>query len=199
MEQAAVFDFDGTVTRKDTFPEFIKFARGGAAFYKGLLKHAFILAAFKLGLYPNWKAKQKLFAHFFKGMPLEEFDRLCEAFFRERHGNLLYASAVARIREYAAGGATVMIVSASMENRVAPFGRWLGVARVIATRVETDADGRLTGRFLGANCHGAEKVRRLEEALPRRASLHLTAYGDSRGDREMLAYADKGYYKYFKI
>lgn len=198
MRKVAVFDFDGTLTRRDTLPEFIRFAKGDAAFCKGLLRHAPMLAAFKMGLYPNWKAKQRIVAHFFKGMPLDEFDGLCEDFFRKKHGELLRASAVREVRRLAAEKAEIIIVSASVEDWVAPFGRYLHADKVIGTRVETDADGRLTGRFLTANCYGAEKVRRVEEALPDRAECHVTAYGDSRGDREMLEYADEGHYKYFK-
>lgn len=198
MRQVAAFDFDGTITRRDTLPEFIKFAKGGAAFRAGLLRLAPGLAAYGLGLRPAWKAKQRLFAHFFGGTPLDEFDAMCEDFFRRRHRDLLRPEAVERMREHAAEGAELIIVSASAENRVAPFGRFLGVSRVIATRLETGPDGRLTGRFLTANCRGREKARRLREALPDRDGCLLTAYGDSRGDREMLEFADIGHYKHFK-
>ena len=64
----AVFDFDGTVTTKDTLLEFIKFVRGPVSFYAGFLRYAPQLLAYKLGLYPNWKVKQQIFSHFFKGM-----------------------------------------------------------------------------------------------------------------------------------
>lgn len=58
------FDFDGTITRKDTLLEFIKFVKGESAFYGGLLRYAPLLVAYKLGVYPNWKVKQKFFSHF---------------------------------------------------------------------------------------------------------------------------------------
>lgn len=72
---------------------------------------------------------------------------------------------------------------------------------VIGTKIEV-TDGRLTGRFLTPNCYGAEKVRRLQEACPRlateRGNYNVVAYGDSRGDREMLEFADEAYYKPFR-
>ncbi len=78
-----------------------------------------------------------------------------------------------------------MLVSASPELYVTPIGRRLGFDAVLATRLEVDADGRLTGRLLGANCRGPEKVVRLREW--RREGLAMAyAYGDSAGDREML-------------
>ena len=69
-----------------------------------------------------------------------------------------------------------------------------GFDAVIATRLETDGVGRVTGRYDGGNCYGAEKARRLR-ALLGEAAVELYAYGDSRGDREMLAMADHAYYR----
>ena len=79
----AVFDFDGTVTTKDTLLEFIKFVRGPVSFYAGFLRYAPQLLAYKSGIYPNWKVKQQIFSHFFKGMRLEDFNRLSEEFFQK--------------------------------------------------------------------------------------------------------------------
>jgi phosphoserine phosphatase len=59
-------------------------------------------------------------------------------------------------------------------------------------------EGRLTGRFLTKNCFGKQKVVRLQELYPDRKEMVLTAYGDSRGDKEMLDYANEGYYKPFR-
>ena len=79
---------------------------------------------------------------------------------------------------------------------------WVGAGTqrrpvVLGTKVET-RDGRLTGRFATPNCYGPEKVRRIREVFPDRDNYHLTAFGDSRGDKEMLDYADQGYYKPFR-
>ena len=76
----ATFDFDGTITRKDTLLEFIKFVKGAPALYGGLLRYAPLLVAYKLGVYPNWKVKQKFFSHFFRQMPYDEFCRWGERF-----------------------------------------------------------------------------------------------------------------------
>lgn len=62
---------------------------------------------------------------------------------------------------------------------------------MIGTQVETDKEGRLTGRFKTKNCYGAEKVMRLLAWEPNRKEYRLKAYGDSRGDREMLQFADE--------
>jgi len=95
----------------------------------------------------------------------------------------------------------VMVVSASIDNWVAPFFRRIQNKHslsIVGTRIEV-VDGKVTGRFLTANCYGPEKVHRVEALLSEpRDHYHITAYGDSRGDKEMLQYADERHYKPFR-
>ena len=187
------FDFDGTLTTRDTLLEFIRYAHGTRAMVLGFLRYAPLLVLMKLRLYPNYKAKQRVFSYFFRSMPLSHFDTLCQRFAADsRH--LLRPQGVRTLEEAQANGADVLIVSASIDNWVQPF---FPSVRVLGTQVETDADGLLTGRFLTKNCYGQEKVNRILALYPHRTDYHLTAYGDSRGDRELLAFADKAYYKKF--
>ncbi len=72
MKKVYAFDFDGTLTTKDTLLEFIRYAKGSSSFWLGFLFHIHLLILMKLGFYPNWKAKQKVFAHFFKGMTIDQ-------------------------------------------------------------------------------------------------------------------------------
>ena len=44
------------------------------------------------------------------------------------------------------------------------------------------------------NCYGQEKVNRFLQVEPDRKSYVLYAYGDSSGDKEMIALADVGTY-----
>lgn len=194
----AAFDFDGTLTRRDTLPAFIRFSKGLPLLYGGLLLLSPMLVAYKLGLVSNARAKQRLFSFFFKDMTLKEFDTTCEAFCREQAARLLRPSAVTCIGQHLALGDRVVIVSASLENWVKPFARTLHVGHVLGTQPETSPDGRLTGRFLTRNCHGQEKVKRLLVLFPERESYRLLAYGDSRGDKELLAFADESHYKLFR-
>jgi phosphatidylglycerophosphatase C len=101
---------------------------------------------------------------------------------------------VARLRWHVDAAHVVVIVSASYEHCVLGVADRLGATGVVATRLEIGADGRCTGRLLGDNCRGAEKVRRLDAWLAERelarSEIELWAYGDSAGDRELLAVAD---------
>ena len=201
MRKIVAFDFDGTLTTKDTLLAFIRYAKGSTGFWLGFLRYSPQLVLMKLGLYPNYKAKQKVFAHFFKGMSLDAFDALCQRFASDNR-HLLRPQALEVLNKAISEGAEVVIVSASIDNWVQAF--FEGVRRegvrsiqVIGTQIEVE-EGVLTGRFLTNNCYGQEKVNRIQALFPNRQDYHLTAYGDSRGDQELLAFADESHFKPFR-
>ena len=194
------FDFDGTLTTSDTLLEFIKYAKGRSRFLMVFLMYSPLLVLMKLHLYPNWKAKQRIFAHLFAGMRIEKFDALCRGFAEESQ-HLLRPKGITLMHEALVTGAQVFIVSASIDNWVRPFFdiRNLKGVQVLGTQIEVE-DGKLTGRFKSNNCYGKEKVHRIAEALKsfERSEYEIEAFGDSRGDKEMLAFADKGHFKPFR-
>ena len=193
MKKIYAFDFDGTLTTKDTLIEFIRYAKGSMALGLGFMRYAHLLVLMKIGLYPNYKAKQKVFAHFFKDTTLDDFNALCKAF-AASSSHLLRPNAIEAINHAIKEGSEVLIVSASIDNWVQPF---FPQIKVVGTQIEV-IDGKLTGRFLSKNCYGQEKVNRILSLYPNRQDYHLTAYGDSRGDKEMLAFADESYFKPFR-
>ena len=91
-----------------------------------------------------------------------------------------------------------MAISASLALYVQPWALKAGFDDVIATHLETLEDGRISGKLAGKNCFGIEKIRRLEALLGPRNGYTLYAYGDSRGDRELLSSADYAYYRKFR-
>ena len=188
MKQVFAFDFDGTLTTRDTLIAFIRYACGTSRFLFGFLLHAPLLVLMKLRLYSNGKAKQRVFSWFFKGMTIETFDALCQDFART-HRHLLRPDTVRILEQALTERAEVLIVSASIDNWVQPF---FPSVTILGTQVEV-IDGRLTGRFLTPNCYGQEKVRRILALYPDRSAYHLTAFGDSRGDRELLTFADEAH------
>ncbi len=96
---------------------------------------------------------------------------------------------LARADWHAEQGHRRVIVSASYECYLTPVAARIGFDAALGTRLEVDG-GRLTGRLDGPNLRRAEKVRRLDEWLGRRSAT-VWAYGDSAGDRELLARADQ--------
>ena len=206
------FDFDGTLTTSDTLLEFIKYAKGRGRFLMVFLRYSPLLVLMKLHLYPNWKAKQRIFAHLFAGMRIEKFDALCRGFAEESQ-HLLRPKGITLVHEALVAGAKVFIVSASIDNWVRPFFeiRNLKGIQVLGTQIEV-VDGKLTGHFKTRNCYGEEKVNRIIQTLTTtqapggdtvpqnsiRSQYEIEAIGDSRGDKEMLAFAHQGHYNPFR-
>ena len=189
----AVFDFDGTLTTRDSFLAFIKWACGSVSYYTGFIRFAPMLVLMLLHLYPNWKAKQRVFSHFFKGWQYSWFKALGEEFGTELD-MMRNEPTIQRLQEHVAKGDTVYVISASLPEWVEPWCSALGVNAVLATEIEVNDQGRITGRFKSKNCFGPEKVSRLLEKEPDRDSYVLHAYGDSRGDKELIEFADVGTY-----
>ena len=198
MRKIYAFDFDGTLTTKDTLLEFIRFAKGSGQMFRGFLLFSPLLLLMKLHLYPNWKAKQQVFSYFFKGMNIDDFNALC-THFAEQNKRLLRPAGIEKVRQaIEEEQATVLIISASIDNWVRPFFDEIDKKiQVLGTQIETNG-GRLTGQFTTKNCYGQEKVNRLTALYPHREAYELIAFGDSRGDKELLDFADKGFYKPFR-
>lgn len=189
----AAFDFDGTLVARDTFLEFALFVAGWPRLLWAMALGSVAIAKWKLGLWPGGRAKEKLFGLLYAGMPYARFCQLGREFDRRIRG-FERDDIAALLKSHIAKGDEVFIVSASMAEWIAPWAEGFGVDRshVIGTVPEVSSDGVLTGRFSSPNCHGQEKVNRLLARLPERDRLIVYAYGDSDGDRQLLAFADVG-------
>jgi phosphatidylglycerophosphatase C len=192
----AFFDFDGTITTKDTLLEFIKFCKGVLPFYLGFVVNSPFLIAYKLKLISNQSAKEKILRYFFKDMPVEDFKKACDRFFRERLKSLVRPGAITEINRLKGEGYLVVVVSASPENWICQWAQGLGV-ELIASQLQV-VEGKITGKILGKNCHGAEKVRRIKEKYHVSEYDPIYAYGDTSGDLPMMELAHNSYYKPFR-
>lgn len=191
-----VFDFDGTLTDTDTLLLFIKYVFGRRKYILTMLLFSPLIVLMLMGVYPNWKLKQNLFAYLFKGMKLSDFDDLCHDFMVNNIG-IMRPKGMETIRKAIEDGVKVMVVSASIENWVRPFFNEFGNKVIVTgTRIESK-NGIITGNFLTKNCYGEEKVKRIQRVFPFRKTYHLTVFGDSDGDRKMMEYADASYFKPF--
>jgi HAD superfamily hydrolase (TIGR01490 family) len=162
-------------------------AAGRAATGRAVLTLSLRLALGLTGDCRRDAAKEALLVRLLAGRHLATLSAVAEAFAGEVVTSHLRPDTLARLEWHRTQGHHVVIVSASPELYVAPLGRCLGVD-VLATRLEVGSDGRLTGRLAGRNCRGAEKALRLREHLGPEP-VTLIAYGDSKGDRQLLAMA----------
>jgi len=192
----AFFDFDGTITTKDTMLEMIRYQKGKAGFYAGFLINIPVFAALKLKLISNQSAKEKLLTYFFKGVELASFQTGCDGFIDNKLPGLFRPEAITEIKRLQDSGFEVVIVSASAENWIKRWSDSIGV-NLIATRLEA-IDELLTGKLAGINCNSDEKVARIKGVYDLSKYDEIYCFGDSTGDKPMLALATKAFYKPFR-
>lgn len=192
----AVFDFDGTLTWYDSLLPFLASVQGAGATARAVVAESPRLGRAALGRASRDEAKEALLTRLLGGVDVEQVSARGEAY-AQRLVRRLRPGMRRRLDWHRRLGHQVVIVSASPSLYVEPTGRRLGVDAVLATELEAGSDGRLTGKLLGRNCRGEEKATRLrqwlETSLPAAVDHpwpQLWAYGDSSGDREMLALAD---------
>ena len=191
----ALFDFDGTITRRDSLFDFIRYYRGHRSLVAGIVRLLPTLVGLKLKLVSNQKAKERVLRYFFSQEPLETFQRTCNAYGQQRIPMIVKESALSAIRQHKQQGADVYVVSASAEHWLAAWCQALDI-RLIATRLEL-RDGRITGNISGKNCHGPEKVARIRQEIDLSRYDTIYGYGDSQGDRPMLSLAHIAHYRFF--
>lgn len=191
MKRYALFDFDGTITTKDTLFDFISFTYGKSGLIKCLLLNVWNLFLYATKLRSNEKAKEILLSTMIKGTSSTVFEEQCERYSVERVPQIIRKKTNKIIEKHRSAGDTLIIVSASPENWIRPWAMKNGFTEVITTKLE-EKNGILTGKFASRNCYGMEKVNRLKEFFTDREQVYLSAYGDSSGDKPMLNYANHG-------
>ena len=186
----AAFDFDGTLTVRDTVWPFISL----------LVPKRTVLKSFAADFVRNAKAVVKRDRDFLKlnvlakslaGMPVEKVNNIAEKYAEHVLRQWMRSDTCARLRWHQKEGHTVVLVSASLENYLGPIASKIGVSHVLATRLEVLENSTgveiLSGNLFGENCRGVEKVQRFREwAASQPGSVFRYAYGDSSGDQELL-------------
>ncbi len=188
-------DFDGTITHKDSYLEFIKFCFGTTSFILAIIILSPYFFLWKLGLYRNDLLKQKVLSYFFKDISENKFELFCENFAKTVIPKILKKNGMQELENLKNQGLTVVIVSASFEDYLQP---WCAVNsfELLATQVEK-INGKITGKLKGNNCYGEEKVRRIKEVYNLSDYQTIYCFGDSKGDLPMLTLGNISKYKPF--
>lgn len=195
-ETLAVFDFDGTLTTKDSMLAFCRFVVGPVAYATGFLSLLPSLIAFKLGRLSNTDAKELFLARFLGGKSRRILESTAEKFAEYEIPRMLRPRGLAKVQEYQAAGCRVVIVSASLDLWLKPWAESVGV-ELLCSNGAWEGES-FTGKLNGPNCHGPEKVERLLTLLKGQRPSRVIAYGDSSGDTELLEWADEGFFKPFR-
>ena len=180
----AAFDVDGTLTWTDSFMLFLRFVSGRWCFMARMVQLVPVILAYMMRLADRDTTKNRLMILCLKGMSQARYDLWCQDFARVAYPIIQRPDAIARLYSHLGVRDDVVMVSASLEDYLRAWAHTLGVPIVLATQVEVSA-GLLTGAMLGRNCRGLEKLTRIKSHFGD-APL-VAAYGDSRGDKEMLA------------
>lgn len=188
----AAFDFDGTLSRRDTFLPFLQKVCGAQRLYRAVARSGPALSRMAVGRADRDAVKDALLVRLLAGHPADELAEQGEAYAEFlRSSDRLRPDTLARARDHLERGHRVVVVSASPSVYLEPLARDLGFDAALTTRLEVDDRGCVTGRMLGGNCRGPEKVARLEAWLAG-SEPRVYAYGNSSGDRELLARAHVG-------
>jgi phosphatidylglycerophosphatase C len=193
----ALFDFDGTITTKDTFAPYLFEAFGRArvnAAFASLGAHALMVS---VGLSTRDRFKARLLARLFTGADCAHLESIGRAY-AAGVPKWYRPAALDRIRWHRERGHRLIMVSASLDLYLEHIARDLGFDDLLCTRIERTG-ALATGRMQGENCRAAEKVHRIETLLGRPLTDFDTyAYGDSAGDAEMLRAAVHRFYRPFR-
>lgn len=188
----AAFDVDGTLTFTDSFLLFLRFVSGKMLFVINMIRLVPVFIAYGVRLISRDAAKNHILGVFLGGMPHEKYLSKCSEFASLAYPIIARTDGLSCLKSHQGIGDGVVLVSASLEDYLIPWAHSLGVEHVIATKMEV-YNGKLTGKMAGANCRAQEKVNRIRAAFGN-AEI-VAAYGDSAGDKELLAASKAPYYR----
>lgn len=187
MKTLALFDFDGTLYKKDSLLEFTKFAKRNFAFYKGIFLLSPYLVGYKLGFLNNEKVKIKFITYFFKDLEIEKFKSLGIAFSLQKIQQDVNTNTFNIFKNHIESNHQVLIVTASFPEWIEPWSNQYKV-KVIGTKAEV-INNKITGKFSSKNCFGEEKVNRIKELINLNEYDQIFVYGSGKGDEQMLTLA----------
>ncbi|NMM47240.1 HAD-IB family hydrolase [Marinigracilibium pacificum] len=194
-DKLALFDFDGTITKGDTFIPFIKFVKGEFNFWLGIIALSPFIIFYFFGIISNSVLKRHFIKWYFKGMRYSDLKMSGQRFANEILPGMIRPKAITEIQELKDQNYTLYIVTASNSFWIAPWSEQFGF-NIIATEWEVE-DGLITGDYNGENCYGEEKRRLVLEHFQLEKYIKIVGYGDTKGDIPMLSLCHKTYFKPF--
>jgi HAD superfamily hydrolase (TIGR01490 family) len=193
----ALFDFDGTITREDTFIRFVRFATPRYRFRAGTAALLPFILGYKVGWLSGPNVRAKISRVAFLGTRENELDGLGKEFAQRHIPDLVRENARERLEWHRAQGHRIVVVSASLDVYLRPWCEKEGL-ELICTRLERRS-GRITGKYLDGDCSGEEKRRRILKHLNRDDYADVYAYGDTAEDRQMLELANRRYFRWREV
>ena len=194
MKKLYCFDFDGTLTYKDTMFLYLKFYNA-SKFRIQFIKHIPLFTLLKLNLLDAEKVKKSFISSILKGQNKSKIQKKAQEFFDQYYPEIFRENALDFIKNIDYSQTDCYIVSASLDIWVKPFAEKFKM-NLIATKAEFKNEV-FTGNFVGKNCNGPEKVNRIKEEISDKKYDKTIAFGDTSGDQQMLDWANEGQFKFF--
>ncbi|WP_427451433.1 HAD-IB family phosphatase [Litorimonas sp. WD9-15] len=202
--EIVAFDFDGTITTKDTFALFLRYYAGTPRWLGNIARLMPTFISYKLGRIDRHAVKAAVVHRFFAGRSIERIESMAESFARDVIPRYIRPAALAHVKAKLAdaniGPDSLYMCSASIGPYLRYWARSTGIhpAHVMATELESDG-ATASGGLKGYNVWGANKVRRIFDQFAPQSVKILEAYGDTRGDWEMLHAAEASYFRPFRV
>ncbi|HEU4577721.1 MAG TPA: HAD family hydrolase [Polyangiaceae bacterium] len=193
----ALFDFDGTITDGDGFLPFIHLAVSRARALAGTLWLSPLIAGHRAGWVSSSRMRERIAWVAFRGRPRAALAALGERYAADVLEGRVRREASQRIAWHQARGDRVLVVSASLDCYLAPWCRARGL-ELICSELEV-REGVCTGRYRGGDCSGPEKARRVLERCEIGSYRQVFAYGDTSEDRELLALAQRRFFRWREL
>lgn len=187
-KQLVLFDFDGTITTKDTFPLFFKFTFGALKFYSGFFLHLHLFLFFKLKIYDAGKLKSSILSYYLKNKKQDEIKLMGDSFISFLiEKEIIKKEFLGKINNYKNEQQTVSVVSASPDLWVKIFCDRMAID-CICTELKYSST-IFSGKLNTENCNGVEKKNRILQHFKLEEFDEIIVYGDSTGDKEMMELA----------
>jgi len=192
----ALFDFDGTISTKDSTMDFVAKTFGKKKAKKGARRLIFQIPLFYLRLMTLRQIKESYLKYFFKGKEYDDLKMQIKSYTKKTFPQIILSSAVDRIKWHKDQGHEVAVVSGSHDIFLEDFCDEHRI-NLITNSFEV-IEGKVTGRINEEYCFGPGKVKLIKEQYDLGTAEYIYAYGNSRGDKEMLELADESFYQYFE-
>ncbi len=196
--QIIAFDFDGTITTKDTFALFLRYFAGTPSWAFKLLKLLPVFMAYGIKIIDRNAVKAHVVRVFFKGVDEKHLEAKAQIFAQDVIPGLIRPEALKTLKIKTQSPHKVFLVSASIEPYLLAWAKNHNIKTVLSTKLAVK-NGILTGEIDGVNCWGMGKISKISAKMADTPYVIVESYGDSRGDREMLHTAQASFWKPFRL
>ena len=185
-----LFDFDQTLTKRDTLRPFAHYLAWEFCKPMGLVLLYFVLFLARLRVLDDKRMKEFFLRIFIKAEDVSSVNSVVKKYFKIHLDSLLIDRMFEVLIRYRDNGDNVFIVSANFDFFLEPLIQLWGIDGVICTQTQKNK-GVFTGKIIGNTCKGKTKVERIRNRFSSKEISHMIAFGN-RDDKELLGLVGEG-------